>query len=273
MKNKIALITGGTSGVGLSLVKELSKNNYDVYFIGTNEQKGLEIETELNALNLSNNTFINLDLSNINDIKKFVLTFKNKVSHLDLLANIAGVFLPKRIETKEGVEKTFAIGYLSSFILCTELTGLLEKSKNGKIINVAGVASQVLKPILDFKNLDFKTNYSPIKSAFSTVHAKTVLTEILAEKFKEKNITVNSFHPGVIKGNLTKNMPFILRLIFKIANPFISNVSKNGIYVCLSEDLKDITGKLFVNKKAININFSEDYKNTLWEKTIDILAT
>lgn len=268
MRNKIALITGGTSGVGLSIVKELAKNKFDVYFIGTNEQIGLEIEAELNTINLTKSTFIQLDLSDLGKVKEFASNFKNKLSQLDFLGNIAGVFLPTREEVN-GIEKTFAIGYLSAFILCNEFIDLLEKSKDARIVNVAGSPLQILKPILKFDDFNFKTNYSGMKATIATVHAKTVLTKILSEKYN--NISINSFHPGIVKGNLTRNMPWIFRIIFSIAKLFMAKTSKTGIYVSLSEDIKNTTGKLFVNKKAKDIKFKENYKDLLWKKSEELI--
>ena len=99
----------------------------------------------------------------------------------------------------------------------------------------------------DTYNNIIETGYFTINN--ETVNTKTVLTEILAEKYKSKNITVNSFHPGIVKGNLSRNMPFLLQGLFKIAKPFMSAISKNGVYVCLSEKLENVSGKLIVNKK------------------------
>lgn len=271
MENKTALITGGTSGVGLSLVRELAKSNYDVFFIGTNKEKGKEIELALNAKNTTKSTFIPLDLSNLKSVKKFAEDFKNKTQKLDLLGNVAGVFLLKQEITNENLDKTFAIGYLSAFILSTVLEPILENAENARIVNVAGDAEHVLKPSLDFNNLNFTNNFSGFKTTIATVHAKTVLTEYLAKKYQSKNITVNSFHPGLVRGNMGRSLPFPLKVLFKIAKPFMSETSKNGIYVCLSEKLNNVNGKLIIDKKIREIDFEESYIDSLVAKSNEIL--
>lgn len=273
MQNKTALITGGTSGVGLSLVRELSKMNFDVFFIGTNKEKGKEIEAEINLNKETKGTFIALDLSDIPAVKVFAKDFKTKVNQLDLLANIAGVFFPKKQETAEGFDKVFAIGYLSSFVLSTELESVLAKAENPRITNVSGESWQVLKPSLDFDDLNFQKDYSAIKTTVATIHAKTVLSEILAEKFKAKNIMVNSFHPGIVKGNLSRSMPFPFKTLFKLAKPFMSSVSKNGVYTCTSPKLNNVTGKLINNKKLIDISFEERYKKILFDWSVEQVAS
>ena len=199
---KIALVTGGTSGVGLSLVKELVNSDFSVHFIGTNRKKGEAIESELSGADGSKAKFIQLDLSNLKAVKAFADQFKSEVPRLDLLINVAGVMLRDRQETAEGLEKTFAVNHLSAFVLSQELVPVLAKANQSRIVNVSGGESSVLKPRLDFENMDYKRNYSAMGVAVDAVHAKTVMTEILAEKLKDQNITVNAFDPGAVKSRI-----------------------------------------------------------------------
>ena len=271
MTKKIALVTGGTSGIGLSLVKELVENNFYVHFIGTSKEKGKRIESELNTVNNSRCKYIELDLSNLKKVKAFADRFKSEVSQLDILLNVAGVMVPKRQETEEGLEKTFAIGYLSAFLLSRELLPILSKVPHSRIINVSGMPSKVLKPILNFDNLNFMTNYSGMSVAVDTVHAKTVMTEILAEQLKSKNIDVNSFHPGTVKSDLARDLPFLFKLFFKVALIFMSKKSESGVFLSTSNDVKGITGQFFIKKKATPLNFDKKYKDQLWSSTESIV--
>jgi len=264
-KTKHALVTGGTSGVGLSIVKELVAHNYKVSFIGSNTTKGKAVETLLKQNSSLNHDFIQLDLGELSEVKTFTTQFINNNTSLDLLVNVAGIMSPQQQFTTSGQDKTFAIGYLSAFLLSTELFPLLEKGNNPRIVNVGGQASQVLKPILNFDNLDFKTNYSGFKTAITTVHAKTVLTQLLAEKLIDKNIDVNSFHPGIVKSDLSRNMPTGIKFLAKLARPFMAKTSKNGIFVCLDDSITGLSGKLFVNKKQTTLQFDFDYREKLWE--------
>ncbi len=164
-----------------------------------------------------------------------------------------------------------AIDYLSAFILCRELEPLLEKEEHSRILNVSGVPSSVLKPNLDFADLNFSKNYKGMGTAVLAVHAKTVLTEILAEKFKHKNIDVNAFNPGAVKSDLGRNMTFPMNLLFKMMGPMMSSKSKSGIYASLSDELSGVTGQLIVKKKAIPLNFDQAYKDQLWNETDKII--
>lgn len=267
MKNSIkhALISGGTSGVGLSIVKALVNHNYKVTFIGSSETKGKAVEALLASTSTLKHKFVKLDLGEQDNVKAFVTQFIADNDSLDLLVNVAGIMTLNQQLTEYGGDKTFAIGYLSAFILSTELTPLLEKGENARIVNVSGQASHVLKPILNFDNLDFKSNYNGIKTAITTVHAKTVLTQLLAEKLIDKNIDVNSFHPGTVKSDLSRNMPTVIKFLAKLVSPLMSKTSKNGIFVCLDDSINGVSGKLFVKKKPTTLKFDFDYRERLWE--------
>lgn len=216
--------------------------------------------------------FVQLDLSSLRDTKKFTTDFISKNAKLDLLVNTAGIFSPNRIVTSEGFEKTFAVGYLSAYLLSTQLAGILEKAEYGRIANVAGIKSMIMKRKLDFDDLSFSKNYSMINTAATTIHAKTVLTEILAEKYANQGIDVNSFHPGAVKSDLAKKLEGWKRMLFSIPLLFMGKESTNGIFVSSSPTLNKVTGKYFIKKEPIELNFGKEYKQKLQEQTEQLLA-
>lgn len=280
MNNKTALVTGGTDGVGLSVVRAMVKKNYDVYFIGSNIEKGKKLEVELKTKAGNEHKavieFIQLDLSNLKAVKIFADSFLNKAKRLDVLLFSAGIVQPARMETTEGFERTFAVGYLSAFILSKALLPLLEKSKaqsgNARVLTVSGGGPIVLKERLKFDDLNFEKGYVGYLAAMRTVHAKVVLSQILAEQWADKGIASNTFHPGIVKGSLGRSFPWPLNVGFKVASQFMPRDSNTGIYVCLDEEINDVTGKFFHNKKQFPLKFKDEYKNNLLELTEAMLA-
>ena len=269
---KTALVSCGTSGNGLSITKALLQNDYVVYLIGSGLKKGADLQKTLDDQHPGRAKFVALDLSNIAAVNAFAKDFAQKHAQLDLLANIAGMMIPERTITPEGFEKTFSVGYLSAFVLSQRLAPLLEKAENGKIANVGGVAKFILKERLDFDDLTFSKNYRVFNTGITTVHAKTVLSQILAEKYAERGIAVNSFDPGAVQSDLMKNMTPWKRALFGFLSIFMTKESKTGIFVCLSPEAQGISGHYFEKKSHKKLSFEESYKNRLWKETEAMLA-
>ena len=267
-----ALITGGTSGVGLSIAEALLAQNYKVYIVGQNEKKLRSVDARLSARYPGNIEPVQLDLSVTGNVKSFAQTFANENKSLDVLANVAGIMQPQRTETVEGIEKTFAIGYLSAFILSTQLVDIIEKAQHGRIVNVGGAPRFVLKKPLNFDELQYTRNYDAFRAAITTVHAKAVLTEILAGEYTAKGIDVNSFHPGWVRSDLMHDMPGRIKIVEKLIYPLMTAECKTGIYVSSSPEIQGLTGYFFSSpRKRVQLDYGESYKSSLLQKTDEIL--
>ncbi len=263
---KTALITGGTSGVGRSIAEALVEQDYEVTIVGSDPERGKAVETALNGERLGRARFVRVDLSSVRATREFSDQFLENHNNLDVLANIAGSAFPERSITSEGNERTFAIGCLSSFVLSNRLAPLLESAPNGRIVNVAGLFSVISKIKLDFDDLTFSTNYGGVRANLATTRAKTILTQILSERYASADIDVNAFHPGFVRSNFPKNMSFLVRAMNFVVSPFLSKSSKTGIYACSSPKLRGTTGKLLEGKSAITLVFDNEDKERLWQE-------
>lgn len=270
--SKIALVTGGTSGVGLALLRHLYRNGYQVLFVGRNAQRGKEIEAEYKDQGPGAVRFVQQDLGDLSGVRKMARELAQELPRLDLLANVAGLVLPQRRTTKEGIEMTFAVGYLSAWILCEEFEALLKASAPARIINVSGSEKRVLKEQVDFDDIFLEQKYSGIKAAFAAISSKMVLTQVWAEKLRPHQVVVNAFHPGIVKSNLTRNFAPPLRWIGEMGQVFLANESTTANAMATDSPWERETGQLLVRKKKYPIAFREAYVNRLVEHTARILT-
>lgn len=267
MAGKTALVTGGTAGVGLSVVRALVRSGVFVHFIGTRAAVGEQIERSLNGAGEPVCRFVPLDLSRLSEVEAFAHRFAAEVPALDVLANVAGVVLPTREETPEGFEKTLAIGYLAPFVLCRALTPALARAPHARIVNVSGSPGLLSKRRLDLADFPTRRPYSGVGAAIDAVHAKTVMTQTLSERLAGEHIDVNAFHPGAVRSDLGRSAPFPISLLFTFGRPFLSQNSKTADFVATAESLTGTTGQLFVGMRPRPLSFEADYRERLWAAT------
>lgn len=247
MKNKVCLITGGNSGIGKATALELAKMGATVVILCRSKEKGQDAVMEI--IEQSGNQDIHLliaDLSNQRMVRQAADEFKEKFNKLDVLINNAAVFLPKRSETEDGIETTFATNYLSHFLLTNLLLDLLEVSGEGRVINVASKHNGIK---MNFDDLMLKNNYSFFRAVGPTKLGLILFTKELAKRLEGKPVTVNSLHPGIIKTNLMHRLPWILRSLFSLMSAKTEKGAKTPVYLATSEDVKGINGQFFVNCK------------------------
>lgn len=161
-KNKLALITGATDGIGKAIAIGLAKIGYELIVIGRSSAKYelLKVELEKVRPNIPS-LFYKADLSLVQETQSALDKVKEDISELDLIVQTAGIIPHDITLTKEGIEESFAVSYLTRFLIVRELLPLLLKSED-KILFI--VANAGAKGKIYFDDINFeRRKFSPIK--------------------------------------------------------------------------------------------------------------
>ena len=135
MKDKIAIVTGANSGMGLATVEALSDKGVTVIMLCRNEERGKAAMDQLMEKKDRKLDLMLCDLGDYDSIRSFVKAVKEKCPRIDILVNNAGFISLDRQETKEGLEMQFGINHIGHFLLTTLL---LDRMVPGsRIVNVA----------------------------------------------------------------------------------------------------------------------------------------
>jgi NAD(P)-dependent dehydrogenase (short-subunit alcohol dehydrogenase family) len=136
---KVCLVSGGTSGVGKAIAFGLAERGAELVILGKNTARGEAAAGEIiGKTGNSKITFLPVDLSAQDSIRSFAADFCDRYNRLDVLVNAAGILTLKRHLSPDGFEMTFAVDFLSHFLLTGLLLDLLRKSTTARIVTVAG---------------------------------------------------------------------------------------------------------------------------------------
>lgn len=186
-ENKVALVTGATSGIGAACAEKLAEEGTVVILVGRNVEKGTVLQKKIeNAGGAS--YFFACDVSLEADVVKLADWVKTAIGRLDILFNNAGVMLPSMEIERMPVEDwrvTFDINITGMFLVTRYLKPLLLESR-GCIINNASIAGM--------------QHYAAGRSyAYSASKAAVIqFTHQMAKNYGEEHIRVNCICPGII---------------------------------------------------------------------------
>lgn len=256
---KVAVITGGNSGIGKEAAVEIARQGAHVVIAARNPTKAAaartEIESRANAQGRVET--IPIDLASFASVRTFVDAFNAKHDKLDVLLNNAGLVLRKRTETVDGHETQFQVNHLGHFLLTNLLRGPLSRAAPARVINVSSYAHTTARRGLDFDDLDWeKRRYRGFGVYSATKLMNLLFTRELAQRVDPDVFTTNALHPGFVGSNFARDgdLGLLGTIAMPLIRPFAISSEKGAltsIYLASSPDLVGITGQYFIKGQAV----------------------
>ncbi len=251
MRGKTCIITGGTSGIGKASAIELARQGAEVVLAARTEARGREACRDI-ASSTGGGTarYIVCDLSSQASIRRFSEEVLASCPRIDVLLHSAGLVLPTREVTEDGLEKSFATTYLSIFLISLLLKERLEESAPARVVIVSGEFHR--KATLREADLMSERRYSMLQAGSMATLAKAVFARELAKRMEQSGVTVNALHPGAVRSGLLRNLPWHLRAVTAVAQLFFVSPEKGAetpVFLASSPAAQGLTGKYFIRKK------------------------
>lgn len=206
--DKIIVITGATSGIGLATAKELAGKG--AYIIGTGRSKERCIMAEeqiRNSCPKARLCYLTADLSSLNEVAKLAAMISERleadsINHIDVLINNAGTVSSWYVSTVDGFELQFAVNHLAPFRLTYELLPLLERSKEGTIIGVSSGSHYRTK--IHWKDILLRKHYNCLLAYKQSKLANVLFTTEMNRRLENSKSNIKAFavDPGLVNTDI-----------------------------------------------------------------------
>lgn len=269
LSKRVCLITGGTSGVGRATALGLARLGATVIIVCHTRESGEgTVKEMILETGNSNIDYITADFAEPDSIREAVSAFKEKYNKLHVLSNNAAVLPMKRKTNSLGIELTFAINYLSHFMLTNLLCNLLKNSKPARVLTVAGNIGIIKHGNIHFDDIQLEHSFNPLKATLQATFAKTIFALELAKKLEHTGVTSNAFHPGLVRSRLGRNFPFPLSTIATIGMIFLSRECKSAVSLASHNEYRQTTGLFYERGKFQRFkarNYNRETGEKLWK--------
>lgn len=189
--NKLAIITGGTRGIGKQIALTFAKEGYNIAINYRTENEDLKnTKKEIEENNVKCFTFQG-DVTNFKDCEQFVKQVVEEFGNIDVLVNNAGITrdtLLMRMK-EEDFKQVIDTNLIGTFNVTKNVISYMMKARSGRIINISSVVG--------ISGNAGQTNYSASKAGIIG------FTKSLAKEVASRNITVNAVAPGFIETQMT----------------------------------------------------------------------
>ena len=271
MGGKVALVTGGTSGIGKATATALAAMGADVVVVGRNRERGERAAAEIRAQTGGHVDLALADLSSQAGVRELAEGFRRRYDRLDVLVNNAGLVQSERTETVDGLETTFAINHLAPFLLTHLLRDMLEESAPSRVVTVSSEAERWGN--IDFDDLQSQKKYRGFPVYGMTKLANILFTYELAERLKGTGVTATCMHPGAVNTRFGTNNSGPMTILFRAFKPFMRTPEQGAdtvIWLSSSPEVEGVSGRYYSDRKPVEpkkIANDPAARRRLWEES------
>lgn len=266
MEKKTVLITGVTGTIGKATATELATKGCRLILMGRDAGKVSAVRSEIISLTANNDLDISIaDLSEPASVRQAASEIKSRYPSLNALLNIAAIFKNKRLENSTGLEYMFATNHLGPFILTNALLDLI-KPVHGRIVTVTAPSTTKI----NFDDLQGKKKFSAgfLGSFGASKMMNIMFTYSLARRLKESGATAMAFHPGLVKSDLTNEMPAFINFIFKSISGKPDKPAGMLCRLAIDSDFEDLNGTFYkfngTEMRSSDYSHNEEIQEHLW---------
>jgi retinol dehydrogenase-12 len=247
LRGKVALVTGANTGIGRVTARELARMGAEVFVACRSPERTRPVLDVLARETGGTLHFLELDLGDLESVRRTARAFLASGKPLHLLVNNAGV-AGRRGLTRSGFELAFGINHLGHFALTLALVPRLIESGPARIVTVASRAHKRVGGI-DFDAVTRPSGLGLREYQISKL-ANVLFSAELARKLAGTSVSTYALHPGVIRSDIWRNMPAPLRTLLRLRPMLdVEAGARTTLYCATAPELANESG-LYYSEQA-----------------------
>ncbi len=196
LRGKVAVVTGGSSGLGVQFAHALAANGADVALVARREEKLRRVAERVGEEHHVRCTYYPVDVTEAEQVKGCVGEVMDDLAGLDILVNNAGVATvePTEEHSLENWERVVATNLTGTFLFTKYAGQIMLQQRYGRIINISSMYGAV------------GNTYMPASSYHATKGAVNTFTRAVSAEWSQHNVTVNAIGPGFFASEMTEGI-------------------------------------------------------------------
>jgi retinol dehydrogenase-14 len=279
MTGQVVLVTGGTGGIGKATAIGLAALGARVGITGRDPARAERVAAEIRTA--SGNPAVDpfaADMSSQAEVRRLAVAVLDAYPRLDVLVNNVGGFWAHRHQTVDGLEHTFAVNHLASFLLTNLLLDRLKASAPARVVTVSSHVQAEGR--IDFDDLQGARDYSGQAAYSQSKLANVMFTNELARRLEGTGVTATCLHPGFVRTDFgAEDQAWFFSVISHVVRPFLKTPAqgaRSSIYLASAPEMDGVTGQFFVNgkpKSANKVAYDPAMLARLWQTSVGLVGT
>uniref|UniRef100_UPI0037E87A7C polyprenol dehydrogenase n=1 Tax=Semicossyphus pulcher TaxID=241346 RepID=UPI0037E87A7C len=280
---RVAIVTGGTRGMGFETARHLAGLGMHVFIVGNEREEGAEAVKKIQEGGKGKAEFVFVDLTSLKSVRQFAHAFRNRGLPLHLLVNNAGTMLVPEMQTEDGFEFHFALNYLGHFLLTNLLLDILKKSGGpgccSRIVNMSSATHYA--GVINLGDLNRKKHYSSHGAYAQSKLGLVLFTYYLQEQLMAGgyHVTVNAVDPGMVDTALYDNLWTLAQMLKKPVTKVLFRTPAEGasitLFAAAASELEGVGASYLYNgerRASADISYDTELQAELWKKSCELVG-
>ena len=269
LTDKVMLVTGGSSGIGIETVRAFHATGAKVFTTVRDLAKGQKVVDEIMERDPSSKAeivLLKMELDSLESVRAGAMEILGKTGKLNVLVNSAGVMATPYGKTEDGFETQFGTNHIGHFMLFQLLKDTLIKSSTkafqSRVVCVSSSGHRMGEVRFGDYNFEAPDSYHPWTAYGQAKTCNIYLANEIERRYSSRGLHATSLHPGAIKSGLQVHVGEMSDSVFE--TPEVKKVEKSPaqgaattVYTALSKDFEGKGGVYLSNCAIMGLSMSE----------------